>query len=107
MLASVNGTGTGRSYAELAFTDAEPASRTRSRICGRRRCGNFWASWLHTPDAAEMQALHNWRRRKQHDAPHVYSKYLAEAEPDRQGVLYGRSGRIAACIDPNLRARIG
>jgi thiol-disulfide isomerase/thioredoxin len=55
-LAGVNGTGQGRSYADMVLKDAAGTPLTVARFEGKRLLINFWASWC-VPCREEMPAL--------------------------------------------------
>ena len=55
-LAALNGTGEGRGYADLAFTDAAGNPMTIADFAGKKLLINFWASWC-VPCREEMPAL--------------------------------------------------
>ena len=55
-LAALNGTGTGRGYSDMTFTDATGDAKTLKDFAGKALLVNFWASWC-IPCRAEMPAL--------------------------------------------------
>lgn len=55
-LAALNGTGKGRGFADLKFTDADGTAMSVADFAGKKLLVNFWASWC-APCREEMPAL--------------------------------------------------
>jgi thiol-disulfide isomerase/thioredoxin len=86
-LAALNGTGTGRGYADLSFEDASGKAVTLADYAGKTLLVNFWASWC-IPCRAEMPAL-NALAAAQNDANFVVLTInTAEAQAGKAEAFY-------------------
>jgi thiol-disulfide isomerase/thioredoxin len=102
-LAALNGTGTGRSYADLAFTDASGKPVTIKDFAGKTLLVNFWASWC-IPCRAEMPALDKLAA-EQNDANFmVLPINTGEAQPDKGRQFFATGGwkNLPLYIDPSF-----
>jgi thiol-disulfide isomerase/thioredoxin len=80
-LAALNGTGTGRGYADLRFLDATGTPHTLKDFAGKTLLVNFWASWC-VPCRAEMPALD--KLAAEENGPDFAVLSLNSSEPDPQ-----------------------
>jgi thiol-disulfide isomerase/thioredoxin len=104
-LAALNGTGQGRSYAEMAVTDAEGADLTIGDFAGRKLLVNFWASWC-IPCRAEMPALEAIAAKYNSDQFIVVPVNTGEAEPGKAEAFLagGRWAHLPLYVDPDWAA---
>jgi thiol-disulfide isomerase/thioredoxin len=81
-LAALNGTGTGRGYADLAFVDATGTPMTLEDFAGKALLVNFWASWC-IPCRAEMPALDRLAAAQNDNGFAVVTINTAETQPGK------------------------
>jgi thiol-disulfide isomerase/thioredoxin len=102
-LAALNGTGTGRGYADLPFTDANGKPLTIADFSGKVLLVNFWASWC-IPCRAEMPALD--RLAGEEDGPDFMVLPINTGEPQpekgRQFFTSGNFKTLPLYIDPKF-----
>jgi thiol-disulfide isomerase/thioredoxin len=102
-LAALNGTGTGRGYADLAFTDEAGKPMRIADFAGKTLLVNFWASWC-VPCRAEMPALD--RLAAQQDDEHfmVLPINTGDTQPDKRKAFFDAGGwtHLPLYIDPNF-----
>ncbi|HEY9009954.1 MAG TPA: TlpA disulfide reductase family protein [Devosia sp.] len=79
-LAGVNGTGQGRSYADMALKDAAGQPLTVESFAGKRLLINFWASWC-IPCREEMPALNALAQKYNSDTFMVLPVNTGETDP--------------------------
>ena len=92
-LAALNGTGTGRGYADLSFTDANGKPLTIKDFAGKKLLVNFWASWC-VPCRAEMPALDKLAAEENDDTFMVLPINTGEVDPAK-GKAFWSSGKWA------------
>lgn len=106
-LAALNGTGGGRSYADLAFITAEGGPLTIHSFAGRKLLVNFWASWC-VPCRAEMPELDALAARYNSDRFMVLPINLDTGEDGldqaRAFLAEGGWANLPLYADPTLRA---
>jgi len=103
MLAALNGTGTGRSYADLPFVDANGKAHTIGDFSGKALLVNFWASWC-IPCRAEMPALDKLAASQNDAGFMVLPIDTAEADADKGKAFFANGGwkNLTLNIDPNF-----
>jgi thiol-disulfide isomerase/thioredoxin len=94
-LAGVNGTGQGRSYADMALKDAAGKPLTVESFAGKRLLINFWASWC-IPCREEMPALNALAQKYNSDKFMVLPVNTGETDPAK-GTNFLADGNL-----PNL-----
>jgi len=102
-LAALNGTGTGRGYQSLAFTDKDGKPMTLKDFAGKALLVNFWASWC-IPCRAEMPALDKLAAAQNDDQFMVLPINTGEAQPDKGKAFFaaGNWTHLPLYIDPNF-----
>ena len=102
-LAALNGTGTGRGYADLSFTDKDGKPVKLSDFAGKFLLVNFWASWC-IPCRAEMPALDKLAAAQNDASFMVLPIDTAEADADKGKVFFANGGwkNLTLNIDPNF-----
>lgn len=102
-LAALNGTGTGRGYADLAFTDRDGKPMTIGDFAGKALLVNFWASWC-IPCRAEMPALDRLAAQQDDDKFMVLPINTSETQPGKGKAFFDAGGwtHLALYIDPNF-----
>ncbi|MEP7240024.1 MAG: TlpA disulfide reductase family protein [Devosia sp.] len=102
-LAALNGTGTGRGYADLPFADKDGKPVTLKDFAGKTLLVNFWASWC-IPCRAEMPALDKLAAAQNDDSFMVLPINTGEAQPDKGKAFFAAGGwaHLPLYIDPNF-----
>jgi len=105
MLAALNGTGTGRSYADLPFVDANGKAHTIGDFSGKALLVNFWASWC-IPCRAEMPALDKLAQQQNDDSFMVLPINTGETQAGKAKEFFTAGGwtHLPLYIDPNFTA---
>ena len=102
-LAALNGTGTGRGYADLGFVDKDGKPMKIVDFAGKVLLVNFWASWC-VPCRAEMPALDRLAAQQDDDHFMVLPINTGEAQPDKGKAFFAAGGwtHLPLYIDPNF-----
>lgn len=102
-LAALNGTGTGRSYADMAFTDAAGKPLTIADFAGKKLLVNFWASWC-IPCRAEMPELDGLAASYNGDTFMVLPVNTGETQEGKAAafVADGKWAHLPLYIDPKF-----
>jgi len=102
-LAALNGTGTGRGYADLPFTDAAGEPMTIKDFAGKKLLVNFWASWC-IPCRAEMPALDKLAAAQNDETFMVLPINTGEAQPNKGKEFFAAGGwtHLPLYVDPNF-----
>jgi thiol-disulfide isomerase/thioredoxin len=103
MLAALNGTGTGRSYADLPFVDKDGKPHTIGDFSGKALLVNFWASWC-IPCRAEMPALDKLAAQQNDAGFMVLPIDTGEADPQKGKSFFAAGGwpNLPLYIDPSF-----
>lgn len=102
-LAALNGTGTGRGYADLSFVDKDGKPMKIADFAGKALLVNFWASWC-IPCRAEMPALDKLAAQQDDDQFMVLPVNTGETQPDKGKAFFAAGGwtHLPLYIDPNF-----
>lgn len=82
LLAALNGTGTGRSYVDMALVDAAGKSLKVADFAGKKLLINFWASWC-VPCREEMPALNALAQKYNSETFMVLPVNTGETQPEK------------------------
>lgn len=104
-LAALNGTGTGRGYADLGFLDKDGKAVKISDFAGKFLLVNFWASWC-IPCRAEMPALDKLAQQQNDDSFMVLPINTGETQAGKAKEFFTAGGwtHLPLYIDPNFTA---
>lgn len=102
-LAALNGTGTGRSYADMKFLDPAGQPTSIAAFAGKKLLVNFWASWC-IPCRAEMPALNDVAGKYNSDEFMVLPVNTGETQQGKAAAFLaeGKWPNLPLYVDPDF-----